>query len=172
MTDQRPQYGEIATVEEQRIAAGLPAIEVVEPVAPVPSVEKAPDQEPARSRSIDKFVTVALLAFGVVSVINNGLAYLNFAAPMNETMKILGIEGEFTNFAEGKLWGTIAAFVLVVGWSVTAMLSIRRMRRGKKTWWVPLVGAVVTLFIASICATVPLMTDPAFVEFISQSTAQ
>lgn len=172
MTDQRPQYGEIATIEEQRRAAGLPpSDEIVDPVPPTPvAAEAAPDA--VRSKPVDRFVTIALLAYGLVNVIMSGLSYLDFAKPINQAMEMLGIEGEFTNFAQGKLWGTIAAIVLVVGWSITAVLSIRRLRRGKLTWWVPLVGAAVTVLIASMCAAVPLMGDPAFIEFVSRTAGQ
>lgn len=78
----------------------------------------------------------------------------------------------FTNYAQGRLWGTIAALVLAVGWSATAFLSIRRMRRGRLTWWLPIVGALVTTIIASICVAIPMMGDPAFVSFLTSSALQ
>ncbi|MDF2507424.1 MAG: hypothetical protein K0Q52_1283 [Microbacterium sp.] len=172
MTDQRPQYGELATPEEQRRAAGLPPIEevVAPPVTPAttPAVSAPSASAPAtRPHPVDRVVTVALLAYGLVNIIITGLSYLDLPVVMNETMKILGIEGEFTNFAEGRTWGTIAAIVLAVGWSITAALSIRRLRRRRITWWVPIVGALVTMTIVTICISVPMMNDPAFVAYLS-----
>ena len=171
MTDQRPQYGELATPEEQRRAAGLPPIEEIpEPVvdAPVPPVEVA---RPA-GHPVDRFATIALLAYGLVNVVVTGLSYLDFATVMNEAMRALGIEGEFTNYAQGRVWGTVASVVLVIGWSVTAMLSIRRLRRGKRSWWVPLAGAAVTLLLTSICVAVPMMSDPAFMEYVAKAAGR
>lgn len=176
MTDQRPQYGELATPEEQRRAAGLPPLDevVVTPVTPAPpaappaAMNAAPvaDVAAPRRRPVDRLVTIGLLAYGLVNVVVTALSYLDLTRVMNDTMKILGIEGEFTNYSQGRLWGTIAAVVLIVGWSLTAGASIRRLRRGKITWWVPLVGAVVTMLIASICLTVPMFGDPAFGAYL------
>nr|WP_201469260.1 DUF6264 family protein [Microbacterium hydrocarbonoxydans] len=175
MTDQRPQYGEIATLEEQRRAAGLPPIAEVVPESSVSAQRPAIPEAPASSRAgrpVDRFITIALLAYGLVNVVMTALSYLDFSTAMNEVMGLLGIDGEFTNYAQGRLWGTIAALVLAVGWSVTAYLSIRRLRRGRATWWLPIVGALVTTIVASVCVAIPMMGDPAFVSFLTSSALQ
>lgn len=172
MSDQRPQYGELATPEEQRRAAGLPPLDQAPPVLvdTAPAVA-APQAAPAgRSRPVDRFVTIALLAYGLINVVMTGLSYLDFATAMNEVMRVVGVDNEFTNYAQGRLWGTVAAIVLVVGWSLTAAIAIRRLRRGLVAWWVPLVGAVVTMIVTSVCVSIPLVGDPAFMEYIARST--
>lgn len=177
MTDQRPQYGELATPEEQRRAAGLPPlgeIIVESPVVPTPDTARARSSESSpgrRPHPVDRFATIALLAYGLVNVVVTGLSYLDLPQVMNQTMTMLGIKGEFTNFALGRTWGTIAAVVLAVGWSITAVLAIRRLRRGRITWWVPIVGAVVTIAVVTVCIAVPMMTDPAFVAYLNEMTA-
>lgn len=173
MTDQRPQYGELATPEEQRRAAGLPPIEQDTPVAPVAQhpvapVASRPAARPAgQTHPVDRFATIALLAYGLLNVIMAGLSYLDLPSVMNESMRLLGIEGEFTNFAAGRTWGVIAALVLAVGWALTAVLSIRRLRRGRLAWWVPLVGAVATMAVVSLCVAVPMFGDPAFADHLT-----
>lgn len=168
MTD-RPQYGEYATPEEQRRLAGLPPMDAAPetPVIATPAVVEAPaaPKKPA-GRPWDRILTIALLAYGVVNVFMTGMSYLNLPDLMNESMKILGIEGEFTNFEQATVWGTIAAVVLVIGWVLTAWLSMRRLRSGKITWWLPLVGAAVTMLVAAFCITVPMMGDPAFLAYV------
>lgn len=169
MTDQRPQYGELATPEEQRRAAGLPPLNevVAEPVFTAPAPEPViADAAPRRPHPVDRFVTIGLLAYGLINVIVTALSYLDLTRVMNESMKVLGIDGEFTNYDQGKLWGTVAAVVLVVGWSLTAWASIRRLRSAKVAWWIPLVGAVVTMLIASMCLAVPMFGDPAFMSYV------
>lgn len=170
MTDQRPQYGELATPEEQRLAAGLPPLgEIPEPLAPVSTPGAEPAGEipaPLRRHPVDRLVTIALLAYGLFNVIASALSYLDLARVMNESMKILGIEGEFTNYDQGRLWGSIAAVVLVVGWSLTAWAAVRRLRSGRITWWVPLVGAVATMVVVSMCLAVPMFGDPAFMSYV------
>lgn len=168
MTDQRPQYGELATPEEQRRAAGLPPVAHGETTAAAPLTETASTRRPS---PIDRFVTIALLAYGLINVVMTALSYIDFPAAMTEVMKTLRIDGEFTNVAQGRLWGTIAALILAVGWSLTAALAIRRLRRGRISWWVPVVGAAVTLTLTSICVAIPMMGDPAFIDFITRATA-
>lgn len=172
MSEQRPQYGEIATPEEQRRAAGLPPLSELPPVEPavaLPAADAATDA-PRRAHPVDRFVTIGLLAYGLVNVVVTGLQYLDLPSVMNQVLSVLGASGEFTNFAQGRLWGTIASVVLIAGWALTATLSIRRLRRGKLTWWLPLVGAVVTLGIAAICISIPMMGDPAFVAYMQGGT--
>lgn len=123
----------------------------------------------ARPHPVDRFATIALLAYGLVNVVMTGMSYLDLPTVLNEVMKILGIEGEFTDYAAGRLWGTMAAVVLALGWTATAVLSVRRLRRGRITWWLPIVGAVVTSFLAGICVMVAMMGDPAFADYIVKS---
>jgi len=172
MTDQRPQYGEYATPEEQRRLAGLPPVDVAPAPVPVPEAAVAADPVATpRPRSWDRVITIALLAYGVVNVFLTGMAYMDLPTVMNQSMQVLGVDGEFTNFAQGRLWGTIATAVLIIGWVITAALSLRRLRTGKRTWWVPMVGAAVTTIIVSLCLTVPMMGDPAFIAYIESMTA-
>lgn len=169
MTDRLPRYGELATPEEQRIAAGLPPLdEVVPPQPPVPAAPVA-DAAPAAApqNTVDRFATIALLAYGLVNVITTGISYLDLPTVMTEAMKILGISGEFTNYASGRLWGTIAAIVLGLGWTVTAVFTVRRLRSRRLSWWVPVVGAVVTSVLASICIMIPMAGDPAFIDYLT-----
>lgn len=171
MTEYRPRYGELATLDEQRRAAGLPPLsEVAPPPGEPASATPAAPASSARPHPVDRFVTIALLAYGLINVVMTGLSYLDVPAAMNEVMGVLGIDGEFTNYAQGALWGTIAAVVLAVGWALTAFLSIRRLRSGRISWWLPVVGAFATLVVTSICIAIPMMGDPAFVAFLTSTT--
>ncbi|MCK3770328.1 DUF6264 family protein [Microbacterium aerolatum] len=182
----RPQYGEYATPEEQRRLAGLPPLDAVAeapvatsaPATSAPSASAAAASAPAATaqkpagRPWDRIITIALLAYGVVNVFMSGMSYLDLPTVMNESMRILGVEGEFSNFAQAKVWGTVAAIVLVIGWVVTAWLSMRRLRTGKVTWWLPLAGAAATMIVASVCITIPMMGDPAFIAYLDGATGR
>ncbi|WP_298037221.1 DUF6264 family protein [uncultured Microbacterium sp.] len=175
MSEQRPQYGEYATVEEQRRLAGLPPLDAVEavpaePAALRPAATASPEEAAPKPRSWDRLLTIALLAYGVVNVFMTAGSYLDLPAVMNESLQLLGVDGEFSNFAQGRLWGTIAAAVLVIGWVITAVLSMRRLRTGKISWWVPLVGALATGVVVSFCIAVPMMGDPAFLSYLESMT--
>lgn len=166
MSDQRPQYGEYATPEEQRRLAGLPpaGAAVEQPPAPAPAPQ-------ARPGLADRIVTLALLGYGLVNVVITAIAYLDLPSVMDESMAVLGIEGEFTNLAQGRLWGGIAAAVLVTGYALTVWLSLRRLRAGRRSWWVPIVGAFLTMCVVTICIMIPMLGDPVFMEYL-QSAGQ
>ncbi len=166
MTEQRPQYGEYATPEEQRRLAGLPPADVPPPPVSAPPAP-VPESRPAPTRRVDMVATIALLAYGLVNVIMTGISYLDLPTVLEESMTMLGIDAEFTNISGGKMWGTVAAIVLAIGWTLTALLSLRRLRRGKLTWWLPLVGAAVTMFATSLCIVAALAGDPGFLESVS-----
>ena len=82
-------------------------------------------------------------------------------------MDTVGIDGEFTNIAQGRLWGTIAAAVFAFGWLVSAVISWRMLRRGRITFWVPLVGAVVSYLAVTALLLVPLLGDPAIADYLT-----
>lgn len=167
---ERPQYGEFATPEEQRRLAGLPPVEE-QPPAPAVAASPEPAAQSREPRRWDRIITIALLVYGVFNVFMTGMSYLDLPGVMNESMRILGIEGEFTNFDQARVWGTIAAIVLVAGWVITALISVRRLRASKLAWWVPLVGAVVTMLVASVCISIPMVGDPAFQAYLAGAGA-
>ncbi|WP_309102263.1 DUF6264 family protein [Microbacterium sp.] len=176
MTDQRPQYGELATPEEQRRAAGLPALDHVDAKADgVAGPQAASAAHPAvgaanprrEASSMDRIATFALLGFGLINVLSSIAGLLDLASTMNRTMEILGIEGEFTAFALARTWGTIATVVLLAGYAVTVWLSLRRVKARRHAWWAPLAGFVVTTLAVSICISVPMFADPAFMQSVS-----
>lgn len=168
----RPQYGEYASPEEQRARIAVPdasdAISsgeslTVGPAPSAPAVADAPTVR--RARPVDRILTFALLGYGLVNILVSVSSFLDFPSFAQTYFQILGIEGEFSNIADGVFWGRVASIVMVVGYLVTAWLSIRRLRTGKLTWWVPLVGGAVTHLIVGFCLVTPLMADPAMAEF-------
>jgi len=161
----RPQYGEYATPEEQRAAIRSPEPEPAAsadpphpPTAPATTVAARP------TRMADRVITLALLAYGLVTVISAIPQLVDFSEFAKTWMTVAGVEGEFTNTAQGALWGGIGATVFAVGWLLTAVLAWWSLARGKLSWWIPLVGAIVTFLIVSVCLVVPLFGDDALVR--------
>lgn len=171
----RPQYGEYATPEEQRARIAKPDASLVyepapvldEPVAVAPSRSEAPAAPAAtseiapRSRAIDRIVTFALLAYGLVNVISSFPALVDFDAYAQTMFELLGVDATLTDPAAGRPWGIAAAVVLALGWIATAVLSWISLRRGRLSWWIPLVGGVVFTFLSATLMLIPLMNDPA-----------
>lgn len=178
----RPQYGEYATPEEQRARILQPdatwALDSGQRVdggqvhpapaeaphgAPIGAPVPAPAMTPARSA--DRVVTLALLALGALNVILTAVSYFDFAGLADQAFSILGIPGEFTNIEAARLWGPLAAIVLIAGFVLTALLAWRNLRAGRIAWWIPVVGAIVTYMVVYVCIAIPLLGDPAFMEY-------
>jgi hypothetical protein len=172
MSADRPQYGEYASPEEQRARAGLPPLnaDAAASAPPASAPTPAPAMPPARAdvpstapaRPVGRLVTFVLLGFGLVNVLSSIPQFVNMAATLSESMELLGLEGEFTNFAAARTWGIIAVIVLLAGYAATAWLSFRQLKRNRAAWWIPLVGFIVTMSLVSACIAVVMFSDPAF----------
>jgi hypothetical protein len=168
----RPQYGEYATPEEQaaRIRQPMPAPQPVAHPAPEAPGPRSPlTAAPGGSRTpltagriLDRAVAVALLAYGLLSLVSAIPATLD-PAPLLEMM---GLDpGELGVTTTGG-WGVAAALVLVVGWIVTALATVLAHRRGWIVFWIPLVGGFVFNAISGILVSVALLADPAVVDAV------
>ncbi|MBT1631234.1 DUF6264 family protein [Curtobacterium flaccumfaciens] len=121
----------------------------------------------ARSRfgrtPADFVLTVGLLAFGLVSVVQS-LSVGKVASTVRRTL-----EAQYTALNDPSALSTaaaVAAITNVVVFALVAWWSIRRLRARKRTFWVPLVGAVVATAISTIAFVVVVMQDQAFVDFM------
>lgn len=186
MSADRPQYGEYATPEEQRARAGLPPLDLdavasANPPAGHPHPATTPGTQPtvpgwvgdASAASVrapktvtpaGRIVTFALLGFGLFHVLSSIPEFLNMATTLNQTMQLMGIDAEVTNFAAMRTGGIIAVALMAVGYALTAWLSIRRLRRHRSAWWIPLIGVVATMGLVSICMSVVMFSDPGLMQ--------
>lgn len=167
----RPQFGEYATPEEQSQRAGRvlppPILHAAPAVAPAEIVEPVVADRTRPAHPVDRVAALALLAYGLWNVITSIFAFLNPSSLMTTMLQAVGISGSFSNYEQAKVWGIVAGLVLIIGWVATAAWTIVRLRRGKLTWWVPLVGGVVFVTLSSICMMVPFFSDPAVVSFLN-----
>lgn len=163
----RPQYGEYATPEEQRARIQEPAPAQLEPIAPIMTdapadgIPSGPVVAERRQHPVDRIVTFALLAYGLVNVITSVPAFLDYETYAETMLAMMGVDVQLSDPAAGKAWGIAAALVLAIGWCATAALSVWSMRRSRVTWWIPVVGGIVFIFITGALMAVPLMNDPA-----------
>lgn len=177
----RPQYGEYASPEEQRarirqpdVTAALdagqaPPAPAVEPTVAAPAAAagaaSAPAPAPAsRFRAVDRIITFALLAYGLLNVIAAFPSLIDYVAYTETMFDVLGVDATVSDPAAGKPWGMAAALVLAFGWLITLALSWANLRRGRLSWWIPLVGGIVFTFASAALVLVPLTNDPAVWE--------
>ncbi|QAY60948.1 hypothetical protein ET475_13755 [Microbacterium protaetiae] len=174
----RPQYGEYASAQEQRARIRTPLYD--EPVAasPTPAPVRPALTPPARwassdaqktaaRQSVNRMITIALLAYGAFEVVRSVFGFLDPTATYDALYRMIGVPGSFSATSAVQPWLTISLVVLIGGYLVTALVSVLAMRAGRRSWWIPLVGAVVTYAVVSVLLTVPVYGDPAFQEYLS-----
>lgn len=175
----RPQYGEYASESEQRdhireparVETPLtppvtdPAVGVRPGMAPMGMAPSAALAKPANQT--DRIITYVLLGIGAYMVFSMSLSLFNFPEMAEQSYKTLGIEGGFTNVQQGKLWGAVAGIVLVLSYALSVIIAFRRLKANKPAWWICLVGAVAAFIAITICISVPLMNDPAFMNAVN-----
>ncbi|AYG02587.1 DUF6264 family protein [Gryllotalpicola protaetiae] len=109
-----------------------------------PQEESRPPQQPmARAGFGDRLVTFVLLGFGLSNVFGVVSDAFNGGQVMRESMAVMGSSYEqLANALPGWLWQGQAIIYGVV-WLVTLFVSLTAMRAGRRSWWIPLLGAVV-----------------------------
>lgn len=173
----RPAYGEYATAEEQRARIRQPAVTQALDQGLRPEVPVVPADHPVAAASVretpartaDRLITAVLLGIGLVNVVVSVQSFFTVTSTFTRAMETMGIPGEFTNVSGATgaaVWGAVAGTAMVVGYVLTALASWRRIRSGRRAWWIPLVGAVITYAVVTACLTVPIMADPAFQEYV------
>jgi hypothetical protein len=177
----RPQYGEYATPEEQRSRIQIPPERAhVEPV-PVPlaresqpdarsEAPRTEDGERTPLRTADRIATVALLAFGLFNVGTTVPGMLNLSATLNGTFEQVGI-GSYTPTPLANEIGIGIVVLYVAGWLMTAILSALSLRKGRVTFWIPLLAGVIIGLVTVVCFIVLFLGDPAFTQYITRNSS-
>jgi hypothetical protein len=113
----------------------------------------------------DLLLTVVLFAFGLTSVVQQ-LAVGNVASTVAKTL-----EQRYTALADPQAL-VPAAIVSAIGGVVVLVLvawwAVHRLRLGKRTFWVPLLGGVVASVLTTIAFMVVVMQDGQFMAWVMQ----
>lgn len=179
MTDERPrygerlpapQYGEYATPQDQAraIAGSQP------PLPPALGGPAAPDSaapdsmQPARRRPRrwDLILTSVLLGYAAVNVLAQLFSGSSLGTVMTEFYRAQGI-GVYVPTALAQNLGTALNVVTVVLFIATVFATSWMMRRGRISFWVPLVGGALATLVALVFVVVLLRGDPAFIDYLS-----
>lgn len=172
-TAPRPQYGVYASAEEQQVRSGN-ANAAVDPAlvprdmppesgaAPVTRTAHAPQ---TTGRVMDRVVTIALLAFGLYSIITGIGLYTDPYALLDA----LRLDAELSDPDLIQGLGVASIVVMLAGWLATTWFVWRRGAAGKSMWWIALLAGVVFTFIGAMLVAVPLVMDPGvFDAFVAQ----
>lgn len=113
-------------------------------------------------------VTVALLALGLVYLIGGAGGYLDLPTTLDTVYAQFGI-GTYTPTAATPAFGIAFVVSQSVVWVAVAVWSYRRLSRGRRSWWVPVLGAVATFLVTVALFAALLGGDPAFLAYVSSA---
>jgi len=181
MSDQRPrpQYGEYASTEERLAAGGLP----LEDAPPRPETRidpttvtapTVPARDPAITGGVsypwDRALTTGLLAFAGFSIIGSAPNLLDFATVMRQVYETAATYGEYTSDALATGIGVAVLASQAVVFVIVLMLSIARLRAGKRAFFIPLIGGVVAGIITLVLVIAAMVGDPAIITWYNSQT--
>ncbi|MEO7123741.1 MAG: DUF6264 family protein [Lacisediminihabitans sp.] len=191
MTDPRPrpQYGEYATPEEQARALGRPAPEAHashdavraqhsspaalphhEAVAVRPQDGAAPEgvgQVHARRRSRDAVITVTLLAIGLVWVLLSIPSASDFVDTLDHTYALQGYTGHYGPVALASTIGLAINISSISLWGITCAVSIVVLRRHRRAFYIPIIGAVLAGIVVLSLTLVAMLNDPGLIAYVN-----
>ncbi|MET3768914.1 hypothetical protein ABIB15_001600 [Marisediminicola sp. UYEF4] len=177
----RPEYGEYASPQGQAdaIAKALPPVSpLLTPadrpaaVTPAPPAARttAPILTPSRPRRRwDLVLSIALLAYGLLTVFGGFVQYSDIPAIINQAYAAQRI-GEFTSIDQAETVGTTIMVANVAVYAITAFLTVRLLRARRLAFYVPLIGGAVAATITVILILTLVINDPAFREFVASVT--
>lgn len=196
MTEQRPrpQYGEYASPEEQARAIGVPLEHAHHATSPVvPAVE--PAQKPQKSergaphpetgkqagqpdavglgaatrvkRSRDTVVTVMLLMLGLAWVLLSIPGTSDLAGTLDRTYALQGYTGHYGPVALASTLGLVINISSLVLWGATCAVSVAVLRRHRRAFYIPIIGAVLSGLVVVALTLVAMFNDPGLLAYLS-----
>lgn len=163
----RPQYGELAPEGW----SWTPAPDAVAPTPPAPPATAGSNlsaaRAPGRVPTWDRPLTLSLLILGLLATFFSigVLGALPDAVQMLYTQSNLGDYTPAAGVAGLITAGSIAEAVV---WLASAATAILLLVRGKRAFYLPLIGAVVSFVVIFVFMSVILATDPTLLTFYSQ----
>lgn len=185
----KPKYGELAppgwtwqpppdpyaaperTDEEDAARVSAPSSGWAPPRAPgtpgpVPGAGPGPGAAARPRRSGDFVATIALLVFGLFSVINNVVTLFDLDAFLRQFAALYDIQ-DYSPNGEFAAAGVGVGVFWIVLYLATVWLSVLSLRARRLTFWIPLVAGVVATLSATVLYLIALLSDPVVLEQLS-----
>jgi hypothetical protein len=173
MSDQRPrpQYGEYATPEEVAALRGVP---VEPPSRTVPPASPPAGPRPGAGvaapasgwRRIDRPITIALIVFGVINVIQSAPLFVDFVSTLELAAKSVTygpVDLASLDFGEAaRIGGYVLLAISIVLLVAAAGFSYLALSRSRVAFWIPLAAGVLNLVCYVVVLAVVLYSTPGF----------
>lgn len=132
-----------------------------------------PEEKKERSLALDRFITWGLIFVAVFSVFSGLGDYINPRASMNllyDELNTLNPDfnlGTFENITFAVQMGWVAVTIQAIVLAMVVWISRQRMKVKKFSWWIPVLGAVISNALSTACIFIALFSDPGFQEGIN-----
>jgi hypothetical protein len=132
-----------------------------------------PEEKKERSLALDRFITWGLIFVAVFSVFSGLGDYINPRASMNllyDELNTLNPDfnlGTFENITFAVQMGWVAVTIQAIVLAMVVWISRQRMKAKKFSWWIPVLGAVISNALSTACIFIALFSDPGFQEGIN-----
>jgi hypothetical protein len=155
---QAPQYGEYATPEE--VAALRGPVAAPHPVLPTASPSPPPAAATGSTwRRLDRPITIALIAFGVLNLVQYAGPLLDFEYFLE--MLTRDTFADAIDFGSAARVGGIVLFAVCLALVlISGLIAVVLLRRGRVAFWVPLVAGVLSLLAWVVVFVVILLQTP------------
>ena len=162
----RPQYGEYAP--EGWVSPVALAQAESAPAAPASVAAPAPTFAAGSARPAwDRILTIALLGFGLYSVVSGYVSFSNFAAVLDQVFEAQGI-GDFTATDAAAPAGLVINIIQTIVWVASLILAMAAFRRNRIAFIWPLFGGLASVIAIAIVMGVVLSADPAWQAYIEK----
>jgi hypothetical protein len=112
-------------------------------------------------------VTVALLAIGLFWVLVSLPGMADLPATIQQTYAMQGYTGHYGPVALGAAIGLAINISQLVLWAVTCGLSVLAIRRRRRAFYIPLLGALVSGLVVMVLTIVAMLNDPGLLHYLS-----
>lgn len=132
--------------------------------------QTSPVQSAPEARTVprwDRPWTVGLLTFGLLATVYGVISLGGFPAAMQVFYTQEGL-GTYTPAASIGTITMVGAIALVFIWLVAGAVSVRRLVRRRRAFFVPLIGGAVSLVVLFAFTMAALFIDPTLIEFLSR----
>ncbi|WP_309712233.1 DUF6264 family protein [Pseudolysinimonas sp.] len=173
----RPQYGEYATPEEVAALRGVPLETPASTTPPPPTGPPAAPRSASRVaapakgwRRLDRPITIALVLFGLVNVIQSAPLFIDFVPTLELAAKSVTygpVDLSTLEFGEAARVGGYVLFAISIVLLVAAAgFSYLALSRSRVAFWIPLTAGALNLVCYVVVLGVVLYSTPGFLSAI------
>lgn len=117
-------------------------------------------------RSRDTVATILLLGLGLVWILLSIPGTSDLAGTLDRTYALQGYTGHYGSVALASALGLAINITSLVLWGTACAISIAVLRRHRRAFYIPLIGAALTLLVIVALTIVAMLNDPGLVAYL------